>query len=151
MKKILILIYLLFISSPVLAQFENKMGLGLNYPGISFKYFVTKYIALEPKIQLANDVFAGGIRGNYYFSELVYSGLELAYIIYEGDVSEGSGVAFSPYAGIEISATDNITLQLDIGPVFIHMADKDFDVTGNYFQIMGNIGLNYYFNMGAQE
>lgn len=146
MKKILILAYLLCIPSLGFAQYEKKMGVGLNYPGLSFKYFLIENIAVEPKVQFGDDIFVGGLRGNYYFSDLVYSGLEMAYITYKGDVSEGSGMAVSPYCGIEIGATKNITLQFDIGPVFIHLSDKNYNVTGDYFQIMGNIGFNYYFN-----
>ncbi|MGM0442538.1 MAG: hypothetical protein ACQEQC_08985 [Elusimicrobiota bacterium] len=144
MKKVLIILSIVFFI-PALAWSGNKMAAGINYPGLSFKYFVNEEISVEPKIQFGDNVFAGGIRGNYYFTEIIYSGVEMDYISFKGEISEGSGMAASVYGGLEMQGLENITLQLDIGPVFMILADKNYDVSENYFEMMGNIGLNYYF------
>ncbi len=146
MKKILLVLSIFLIFPTIIfASTNNKIAIGINYPGVNFKYFINKKICIEPKAQFGSDIFTGGIRGNYYFSDLIYSGCEVSYITFKGDVSEGSGIAGSVFGGIELNLLENLTLQLDIGPVFIMLSDKNYDVSENYTEIMGNIGLNYYF------
>jgi hypothetical protein len=104
---------------------------------------------IEPKIQFGDDIFVAGLRGSYYFSrwlsDIIYTGVELDYIYYKGKMSEGSGIASSVYMGVELFTSNALSIQLDIGPVFMLLADKNYDITGNYFNIMGNIGFNFYF------
>lgn len=140
------LVFLMALSAPapVLAG-QHQVALGVNYPGLSFKYFPKSNLSLEPKVQFGNEVFAAGLRCNYYFSRAIYSGAELSFVTFEGELSEGAGMAVTLYGGLEIFTTDSISLQLDIGPTLLFLSDKNWDVSGSYFDILGNIGINYYF------
>ncbi|MGM0442394.1 MAG: hypothetical protein ACQEQC_08255 [Elusimicrobiota bacterium] len=145
MKKFLVILTLLFLPAEVFASSPGKIGVGINYPGISLKYFCTENISIEPKFQFGDNIFTGGIRGNYHFSGGLYGGIEGDYISFKGKISEGAGLATAAYGGIEMGNTEGLTFQFDIGPVFIILSDKNYDVSENYLEFMGNIGINYYF------
>ena len=126
----------------------HKSALGLNYPGISLKYFPNDKICLEPKFQYSNDVYVYGIRPSFYIKNSaisLYSGIEIDYFNYEFEVSEGYGWLGEMFIGMEYYALKNVSLQFDLGPLYMQLGDKNYDVSLNDFDIGMNIGVNYYF------
>jgi len=127
---------------------EHKMGLGLNYPGISFKYLFSGAAAAEIRYQTTGNIHIGGVRAYYYFKQYdvlkLFAGGELSYIYFKGDVSEGSGMAGAVLAGGEYFFRDQMSFQADIGPAYILLGDRDTEVSLAGIEIVLNLGVNYY-------
>ena len=147
MKKIGLLL-LLFVSS----AFAERWGVGVNYPGLGVKYTVDKMNTVELRTQFGEDVFVMGPRLYHSISNrgktTIYAGGELDYLTFEGKSSKGSGFVLEPYVGveylIEYLTAHNLGLNIDIGPAFISLKDKDTNETEAGIDFVVNLGLTYY-------
>jgi len=153
MKKGIFVFLILFISLPLYAEFsKGKIGVDVNYPGLGVRYFFTDKISEGLKGQFEKDIGVYGLRGYYYFKPgeklSLLSGLECDYVSFEGDESEGSGFAVELFVGGEYFFAKNISLQMDMGPAFIALNDKDTDESVGGVEYVVNIGINYYFGKG---
>jgi len=127
---------------------KGDFGVGLNYPGIGIRYLFSNRLSLECKGQYADDITVAGLRGYYYLSSraniLLFTGIETDYISFKGEESEGTGIASEFFVGGEYFFIRNISIQLDIGPAYIYLKDKDVSVTVDGIEYVVNIGINYY-------
>ncbi|MBN1383700.1 MAG: DUF2380 domain-containing protein [Elusimicrobia bacterium] len=128
---------------------ENNFGIGLNYPGTSIKAFLGNSFCLEPKYQFEDDIQVYGIRSNFYLNRdwmcLFFVGFELDYVAFEGEVSEGVGGAGQLFGGIECFVSKHLSVQIDLGPVFVMLDDDNSDASVSGTDIGGNVGVYYYF------
>jgi len=128
---------------------RGDFGIGLNYPGLSLRYFLFNRLSVEIKGQYEKDISVGGIRMNYYLKRqgvvLLFAGVEGDYVSFEGDTSKGNGYVGEIYVGGETFMARRLSLQLDIGPAFIQLKDKDTKLKEDGVEVVANIGINYYF------
>jgi len=146
----LILYLLCTVSFAVRSEVNGgNFAVGLNYPGIGLKYFLTDKIPLELKIQTDTNVTVTGLRGYYYFNPSpclhLYAGLEMDTLSFTGEVSKGSGFATLLFIGGEYFLGNSLSLQLDIGPAMISLSDTDTSVSVSGMEFVANLGINYYF------
>ncbi len=149
-----LLFFLFLLYSPVAgAEFVPRWGLGLNYPGAGIKYFFNDRLSLELRGQFAEDIVIGGLRSNYYFNPAsnttIFMGLESDYVVFKGEESKGNGFAEELYLGLEYFLLDHFSLQVDFGPAFIILKDKDSALSVNGIEYVVNFGTNWYF--GSQK
>ena len=152
MKKIIFIILFLCIAASSIQAEElpmaSRLGVGLNYPGISLRYWF-KRCGIEVKGQFGEDIQIYGLRwykgvfGSH--NPVIYLGLEGDYIGFKGDESKGTGGAYEVFLGGELLIKKPITINIDIGPSFIVLKDKDTSEIQSGFDIICNIGINYYF------
>lgn len=150
MKLIVSFCLLLTFSCPVYAGLAGgDFGIGLNYPGLGVRYFLSNKISLEGKGQFEKDIVVAGLRGYYYFNReakvLFFTGLEADFISFKGDDSEGSGFAGELFIGGETFIVKSLSVQLDFGPAFISLKDKDTSLKADGVELVLNFGINYYF------
>lgn len=128
---------------------QGKFAVGLNYPGVGIRYFLSDKLSLEGRGQFTKDIIVGGLRLYYYFKSeskvLLFGGLEADFISFTRDESEGTGFAGVLFVGSEYFFTDNLSLQLDIGPAFIALTDKDTSISDGGIEFVANFGVNFYF------
>ena len=138
-----------FASSLDDAPTSGTVGLGLNYPGLGVRYFLTDQYSLEAKAQIEKDTSVGGLRAYRYFSAisgiLPFAGLEADYISFKGDGVKGSGFAGSAFLGGEFFFARSFSAQFDFGPSYIQLKDKKSSLSVSGIEYVMNIGLNYYF------
>jgi len=144
------------------AGLPGRMDVGLNYPGVTFRYGLTSKIALQGKAQFGSGVTVIGPRAYYYLSSHEYErvafeytsvkervdfyvGPELDLIIFEGDESSGMGFAAGAFGGFEYYFIRNMTFGMDMGPVIVSIVDSDTKESVTSFNIILNAALNYYF------
>lgn len=137
-------------SFPVYAGFvKGDFGIGLNYPGFGVRYFLSDKISLEGKGQFEKDIFVGGLRGYYYFKPeakvLSFVGLEADFVSFKGEESEGNGFAGELFVGGEYFFAKKLSMQLDFGPAYIFLEDKDTSEFVGDIEYVVNFGINYYF------
>jgi hypothetical protein len=129
---------------------KGLTGAGLNYPGISFKYFLNDRTELEVKAQSEQGAGAVGARAyrflKSYSSVYLFAGGELDMLTFEGEVGRGSGRVLAVFAGGEFFFRDNISLQLDLGPAMLMLNDNKYEVSESGLELILNIGVNWYFN-----
>ena len=158
MKRICCLILIIFtlISfSPGIIVFgednKGKIGIGLNYPGFSVRYFKSDRTAWEAKLQTETNILVVGARLNKY-SNLrsnnkiqIIKGLEVDLVSFKGDTAEGYGMAAEVFLGGEYSISNKLSLQLDFGPALVFLMDRDYkDVKANSLEFVLNLGINWY-------
>lgn len=142
---------MLFFASDVFGEVaKGDLGIGINFPGIGVRYFLSDKISLEVKGQIEKDIFVGGLRGYYYFKSkeklLPFVGLEADFVTFKGDESEGTGFAGEIFVGGEYFFAKSFSVQLDLGPAFISLKDtKDTSESVNGLEYVVNFGINYYF------
>lgn len=129
---------------------KGDLGIGINYPGVGVRYFLTDKISLEAKGQIGTDIFVGGLRGYYYFKSveklLPFAGLEADFVTFKGDDSEGTGFAGEIFVGGEYFFAKSFSVQLDLGPAYISLKDtKDTSESVSGLEYVVNFGINYYF------
>lgn len=155
MKKIILfnlilIICILSISKLQAREFpmQNRLGIGLNYPGISAKYWLKRF-CFEVKRQFGEGIQLYGLRiykAIYKkFNPLLYIGAEGDYVSFKGEESKGSGIAIEVFVGGEIFIKNSLSINIDIGPSYIGLKDKDTSIAQSGFDIIANIGVNYYF------
>lgn len=148
-KYYLFIIFLGFFSLPLQAKMlKNKTGVGINYPGISAKHWFENY-GLGAKAQFADSVQVYGLRTYRKILSLhnpiLYGGVEADYLFFKGDIAKGNGIASELFVGMEYLFKSPFSLSMDIGPSFIFLNDKDTSETESGFDVILNIGVNYYF------
>ena len=150
----LILVVSLLCTPAVSAVGENNIshstfGLGLNYPGLGARYFLTEHYCLEAKGQFEKDILVGGLRVYRYFRSaggiLPFIGLEADYVHFKGEVSKGSGFAGELLAGGEYFFTRRFSAQLDFGPAYISLKDQPTAFSVDGIEYVFNFGINFYF------
>ncbi len=126
-----------------------RWGVGLNYPGAGVKYLFNDKLSLELRGQFADNIVVGGVRGNYYFNPVsntvIFMGLESDYVSFKGAESKGYGFAEELYLGLEFFLLDHFSLQVDFGPAFIILKDKNSALSVNGIEYVINFGTNWYF------
>lgn len=147
-KFILVSIFLIFSFKVYGEASRKKFGIGLNYPGLSIRYAANKKFTFEIKGQLDEEILVAGTRFYYYFASIfgVYPllGIEGDYIFYKGDISEGMGFVAELFSGVEIFVLKNLSLQVDIGPAFIMLSDKNYKKSVVGVEFIINLGINWY-------
>lgn len=128
---------------------QGKSAIGINYPGFGARYFLSDRLSVEGRIQAANDIVVVGLRSYYYFKVvskvLLFGGLEADFISFKGDESKGTGFAGEVFAGGEYFFAEKLSVQMDIGPAFISLNDKDTSVSESGVEFVANLGVNFYF------
>ncbi len=127
---------------------NRRLGIGINYSGVGVRYFFTRQFALELKAQHETDVSLGGLRGYLYLQPQdklsIFWGLEGDAVSFEGDNSQGTGIATEVLAGGEYFFAEKLALQLDFGPAYIYLRDESSTRTSG-LEFVVNAGINYYF------
>ncbi|MBI5574521.1 MAG: hypothetical protein HY919_08260 [Elusimicrobia bacterium] len=128
---------------------KSDFGIGVNYPGLGTRYFLSDKISLELKGQIEKDIFVGGLRGYWYFSPekklIPFAGLEADFVTFKGDDSKGTGIAGEVFIGGEYFFAKSFSVQLDLGPAFVSLKDKDTSESVNGLEYVVNFSINYYF------
>lgn len=149
----LLFFLLLPFSAAIGEELMPRWGVGLNYPGAGIKYLFNDQLSLELRGQFADDIVIGGLRGNYYFNPgsnaVLFIGLESDYVNFKGEESKGHGFAEELYLGIEFFLLSHFSLQVDFGPAFIILKDKESSLSVNGIEYVVNFGVNWYF--GSQQ
>ena len=129
----------------------RNYGIGLNYPGISFKYIINSKYALEGKYQSGDGIALYGSRMYSCFAQgqnenlSTFFGVELDLISFKNDISEGSGYAFEVFAGGEYFISNRLALEMDFGPAYISLNDERDSLSQSGLEMVFNIGVNCYF------
>lgn len=156
MKKTLLFILMGIImvvfSNPSLADdidMKGKIGIGLNYPGISVRYGLDSKLVIEVKSQSADGVSIIGSRLYYYQSRksdklISFIGAEYSMLSFKGEVSDGSGTALGVFIGGEYSTDDKLSLGLDIGPTMISLSDSGSSESVSGIEFVISLFINYY-------
>ncbi len=131
---------------------SGSWGLFLSYPGAGFKYFSTAEYAIAPRILLADDITAGGLRGYRYFQLggggiKTLAGWEFLYFNFKGEETRGGGYLGGFFLGGEYFITERLCLELDFGPQYIYLRDRSTEISLGDFAFAVNITLNRYFNL----
>jgi len=128
---------------------KGDLAIGVNYPGLGVRYFLSDKVSLELKGQAEGNIVVGGLRGYYYFRSkgkfLPFAGLEGDFIKFKGDVSKGTGVAGELFAGGEYFFDRKLSLQMDLGPGLISLNDKSTSESVSGLEYVVNFAINYYF------
>lgn len=144
-----LLVMLLFSSFSHAEIGQGKSAIGLNYPGFGIRYFLSDNFAIEGRGQFTKDIVVGGLRSYYYFKleskVLLFGGLEADFVSFKGDKSKGTGFAGELFVGGEYFFAEKLSLQMDIGPAFISLKDKDTSISESGVEFVVNLGINYYF------
>lgn len=126
-----------------------RMAVGLNYPGVSGRYFMNEAYAVEVKGQFEKDIILGGLRGYRYFRSIAgvkpFAGIELDYISFKGAASKGPGFAAELFFGGEVFFMKNLSAQLDFGPAYVQLTDDASSASVGGLEYVVNVGVNWYF------
>lgn len=149
MKKLIILALIIATQSMLaLATDSHRFAVGVNYPGVSFKYLYSEKLVPEFRFQMLDKIKIPGIRGNYILSRNnkihLLTGLEADAILFTGEESEGLGFAVEIFGGVEYFVAKKLSLQMDLGPAWIYLNDKETSVNINALEFILNSGINYY-------
>jgi hypothetical protein len=124
---------------------HNKIYLGVGYPYVSLIWDFSEDWSLEPRIAVGEDIVATGARLNYLLSTFdkvsFYTGLESYYITFRTEGLEGWGLMAEGFLGARYSITDDLVFNLDIGPTYIYLSEKEgysVDYLGDW---VVNLGL----------
>lgn len=127
---------------------HSRFALGMNYPGLSARYFLSNALCVEGKAQAGRDITVLGARGYYFFPEmhgiLPFAGLETDYVTFRYDPAEGTGFAAELFAGAEYFFTGSLSFSLDIGPAYIGLSDTLSAKTAAGIEIVINTSVNWY-------
>ncbi|MCK5492713.1 MAG: hypothetical protein KAJ14_06365 [Candidatus Omnitrophica bacterium] len=158
MKKTIVtsVMMLLVLSTTVLADsLAKRWGVGVNYPGVSVKYGISKNHAVEIKSQFGEDIFVIGPRYYYNFNPqdkvVLYIGGEVDYLTFEGESSDGSGFVGGIFVGGEYFINAKFGIGLDFGPVYVNIEDEETSLYEEGIDYIVNISLSYYFGGGKGE
>ena len=131
---------------------RGAIGLGLNYPGLGIRYFISDRCALEAKGQADKTSAIGGLRVYDYFrpskNMFLFWGVEADYISFKGEVGRGSGAAAELFGGFEYFALSSVSIQADFGPAYIYLKDSHEPVSASGLEYVANFGFNLYWGGG---
>lgn len=134
---------------------KGRFAAGLNYPGLGLRYFLTDRYSLELKGQFATNIVVGGLRTYRYFAPRhgmhLFAGLEADYVNFKGDRSKGSGAAGQLFLGGECFFMRRLSAQLDFGPAYVYLPNKQDPSSVSGIEYVVNFGINYYFGRGSEE
>ncbi|MFC2061225.1 CsgG/HfaB family protein [Elusimicrobiota bacterium] len=131
----------------------SMLGLGLNYPGASFRYLSStpgrgRNLHWELKYQQADSIPAIGCRLSLYLNKagaaLFFMGAEVAYTSFTYELCKVTGFIAEPYLGLELFVSETISFQVDMGPAFYRLSDSNYDVKASGYEICANIGMTFY-------
>jgi len=145
---------LVLLSSPAAAAaMKGKVAAGINYPGLSLRYYPSDNYSLELRAQASDGVFAAGFRCSRYLrttaAALPFWGLEADFLSFKGASSEGGGVALGALAGLEYFVARKVSVQLDGGPYLVSISDRRTGLSSGGLVFAANLGFNYYFGGGT--
>jgi len=134
---------------------KGSFAAGINYPGLSLRYGLSKSLVFEGKYQTGEGISLYGPRVYYMFSRssrtivpFIGGGFDL--VSFKGEVSEGTGFVMELFGGGEYFVNDRLSFQLDIGPAFINLTDKNYSIGQAGVEYVVNFGINYYFRPGGK-
>jgi len=140
------------LAGPAAAE-GGKTALGVNYPGAAFRIFFSSAAAAEARVNYLDKIFTGGAR-LYYFPKIAgfkdsrvrpFACAEADYVSFKGDWSKGNGGAFGGAVGAEYFLSPKISVQSDIGPVYVALKDTKSSLTQSGLEFVLNFGVNFYF------
>lgn len=130
---------------------KRRVSLGLNYPGISLKFFPSSTIAFEARVQRSGKVTTVGGR-LYWYPDILgfddsqfrpFLAVEGDYISFAGEFSRGAGIAAGGFAGLEYFVGKRISIQTDAGPVYIGLKDGRSALRQSGLEYVLNFGVNF--------
>lgn len=72
--------------------------------------------------------------------------MEADYVSFKGDLSDGTGYAAEALVGGEYFVwPPRVSVQLDFGPAYLGLKDKNYSVDVSGIEFIVNFGINYYF------
>ena len=134
----------------------GSFNLNINYPGAALRYFPADGKALELFGQGQDKVFTGGLRYYYYPAGLIkgalcpYAAAEADFTSFKGRYSKGTGIGGGLFGGVEYFLGRRISVQTDIGALYMSIQDKDTSLGESGLEFVINFGFNYYFGGGKQ-
>ena len=153
-------VFLSLVASVADADVDGRIGrgrfaIGLNSPGVGLRYFLLNRYCLEIRSQFEPGVLVPGARICRYSGPLAgifpYFGVEGAYAQYKGDEATGVGYAGAAFLGGEYYVFKRISVQIDFGPGYVSLDDKEYDVDVSGIEFVVNAGLNYYFGRARRS
>lgn len=139
----------------------HRLGLGLGWPYLSLKYGIVLNFSIEARGASAEGITAWGPRLYYNFNPLeqcvIFTGLGVDFVNFvvpadskdKKDVT-GSGYTASAFVGGEYFISDNFTISADIGPTYIDLTEREFDLNVGGIEFVANLGINFYFGSSRQ-
>lgn len=131
----------------------NRTSLGINFPGVSFKYVSKELVGAELRYQISSIVQNIALRVYKYFSisknftDYVYTGSEFDYVEFstiDKNIS-GSGIGGALFVGYEKILFNHLGIGLDTSLVYISIEDKEYKQKDYGVDFVLNININYYF------
>lgn len=131
----------------------NRTSLGINFPGMSFKYISKELIGAELRYQMSSIVQNIAARVYKYFSlsknftDYIYTGGEFDYIEFSttDKVASGSGIGGALFVGYEKILFNHLGIGVDVSAVYISIEDKKYKQRDYGVDFVLNININYYF------
>ena len=134
------------------AMGKGAMGININYPGVGVKYGLSDKTAAELKLQTGDNINIVGLRYYKYISPESFTslfwGAEGDYVSFKGSGSEGTGYAGGVFLGGESFILSNLGIMLDVGAMYIGLADNTTKESVAGFEPVINIGINIYLGGG---
>jgi hypothetical protein len=137
-----------FVSKP---WFEKGVkAVQVNYPGAGFRYMTSDQTAWDFRAQFADKITIAGLRLHRHFQRSsprlsLYWGAETDFVKFRGDDSKGTGFILGPFLGGEYRMERNISFQMDVGPMWVSLKDKDTAASDSGVELVVNFGINFYF------
>lgn len=142
-----------FLSHCLAVNLEDIYGISIGNAYLGLRYGFSPKFGVEIRKGLDSEVNTTNIRGyfNIYDKEKsgIYLGAEYSSINFNSNGIAGEGYSVLPFAGIEFFLGRNISLGIDLGPMYINLGSQNVSVDG--FEYVSNFGLNYYFNSKKQS
>jgi hypothetical protein len=127
----------------------GKVGLGINYPGVSLRYCFNQIVSIEGRGQISSGSDNASAFGGRLYCNILKTHRVITYGCIEGDVvsfkggdSNASGYLGGVFAGLEYFIRNNLSLQGDIGPAFVSLNGNSVQVGSLHYVV--NFGLTYY-------
>lgn len=144
------------VKEPSSGPAAGSLNLAINYPGGALRYFTAEGKAVELFGQGQDKIFTGGLRYYYYPAGLgrgdlfPYVAAEADFASFKGRYSKGTGIGGGLFGGVEYFLGRKISLQTDIGALYMSIQDKDTSLGESGLEFIMNFGFNYYFGGGKR-
>lgn len=150
MKKYIIIltIFLSLSANKALSEsLKGKLWIGLGYPYISLKYGTTYNSLIEGRFAFSEKIKVFGGRFYYLFNPediaILQLGGEVDYVSFKDEI-EGDGYIFYIFCGLKYFITENLTFNMDIGPAYVNLKEKEFKLTISEVDWLFNLGIGLY-------